>query len=784
MSYIGNNPTQPVVQQTHQVLDVLTPFNGVTTTFPLTVGGIPQAPNNAANVIISVNGVLQAPGDAYNISGTNIVFTSAPATGSSFQGVVLGQTYKTVAPPEGQVGQTELQFSSVTTEKLADSAVTADKIASNAIKTINGTTLLGSGDITINTQTITVSGPTTQFVNQTLEFVITNYDSSSTYTITGNTLGVATITGSTVQFVNGAVQGTGSFTLQSNGVSKTVSFVIQPAGVLKPTITSPTNGATGLFGNPTVTSSAFTTAGASDTHATSTWEFWSGPNRTGTLIHTQGAVAQLTSYTIPNGILAVSTAYHVVVRHTGTTLGNQVFSDSIQFTTAAVFGGLIGTAGTMGFGVGIYTSTPPAGFSEMTGTKDTASANYGNYTYTDGQVMCFIPKFYYRIGSASSPRFATYGANAIDVVGIDTFSTTAAANAAGYALHRAFIDGGAEKSGFFLDKYKCSNGTTSNLGTLSGAVRSQSGGVPISLTTSASYTRSQGFVTTEGTCTGILADAVLLARHRGIGIFNVPTIFMYSAVWILQLTHGQSATGAAACAWYDATLTTNFPKGCNNNALSDTNDATVVYASAGDSGTSAKPKTGATVNFNKTTHNGQANGVADLNGGLWEVMLGLTNSGSSATAAPQVATNNFFILKQQVSYLQLKGGWNTANDAWQSAANITTNYEQFTQTATFQTAVAVYWGNQTNAAFSGASSGSGWLNTGAGMPLSDLSTNATGTNLFGQDYLYKYNGDNMTPLAAGAWSGGSCAGLGSRLFDSFRSLGYGTSGFRASSVGV
>lgn len=260
--------------------------------------------------------------------------------------------------------------------------------------------------------------------------------------------------------------------------------------------------------------------------------------------------------------------------------------------------------------------------------------------------MCFIPKFYYRIGSASSPRFATYGANAIDVVGIDTFSTTAAANAAGYALHRAFIDGGAEKSGFFLDKYKCSNGTTSNLGTLSGAVRSQSGGVPISLTTSASYTRSQGFVTTEGTCTGILADAVLLARHRGIGIFNVPTIFMYSAVWILQLTHGQSATGAAACAWYDATLTTNFPKGCNNNALSDTNDATVVYASAGDSGTSAKPKTGATVNFNKTTHNGQANGVADLNGGLWEVMLGLTNSGSSATAAPQVATNNFFILKQ------------------------------------------------------------------------------------------------------------------------------------------
>lgn len=780
MSYIGNNPLQPIVQSTHLVLDTPT-FNGVQTTFPLTSGGIPQTPNNAANVIITVNGVLQAPIDAYNISGSNIVFTGPPVGGSSFQGVVLGQTYRTVAPPEGSVGQTELQFSSVVTDKIAAGAVTADKIAGNAIKTVNGTTLLGSGDVVINTQTITVSGPTTQFVNQTLEFTITNYDSSQTYLITGVVLGSATINNSTVQFVNGAVAGTGSFTLQANGVSKTVSFVIAPAGVLKPAITSPSNGAIGLFDNPTITQSAFATAGASDTHTTQTWEIWTGSNRSGTLVHSQGAVAQLTSYTVPGGILAVQTVYHAVVRHTGTTLGAQVYSDSIQFTTAAVFGGLIGTAGQMGFGVGIYPQTLPTGFSAMAGTTDVASANYGNYTYTDGSVMCFVPKFYYRIGSASSPRFATYGANAIDVVGTETFQTTAAANQAGYALHRAFIDGGVEKTGFFMDKYKCSNGTTSNLGTLSGAVRSQFGGVPISLTSTTTYTRSQNFVTTEGTCTGILADAVLLARHRGIGIFNVPTIFMYSAVWILQLAHGQAASGSAACAWYDAGLTTNFPKGCNNGALQDTNDSSVTYATAGDSGISAKPKTGATANFNKTTHNGQANGIADLNGGLYEPMLGLTNSGSSATASTQVTTNNFFILKQSVSYLQLKGGWNTSNDAWQSSGNITTNYEAFTQTATFSAAANHRWGNGSNAVLSGSTTGSGWLNTGAGMPLNDSQTNTTGTNLFGLDYMYKYNMDNLAPLACGTWSAAALAGLGYRFFSARSDVGNDV-GFRASSV--
>ena len=151
--------------------------------------------------------------------------------------------------------------------------------------------------------------------------------------------------------------------------------------------------------------------------------------------------------------------------------------------------------------------------------------------------MVFVPRFYYRIGHASSPRYATYGANAIDIGSVADFIDEAAANTAGYALHRALVDGGAVKSGFFIDKYLASkNGTTS--------CKSIANADPISLTSNTSYNPSSGMTG----CTGILADAAVLARARGAGVFNVASIFMYDALAKLSLAHGQAATGTTNCA--------------------------------------------------------------------------------------------------------------------------------------------------------------------------------------------------------------------------------------------
>ena len=101
--------------------------------------------------------------------------------------------------------------------------------------------------------------------------------------------------------------------------------------------------------------------------------------------------------------------------------------------------------------------------------------------------------------------------------------------------------------------------------------------------------------------------------------FSVTSRFMYSALAMLSMAHGQAAVNTIFCAWY---LTNkNYPKGCNNNALHDYDDGSVSYVSDGYSNCG---KTGSGMPFAKTTHNGQASGVADLNGLMYEISIGLT----------------------------------------------------------------------------------------------------------------------------------------------------------------
>ena len=431
--------------------------------------------------------------------------------------------------------------------------------------------------------------------------------------------------------------------------------------------------------------------------------------------------------------------------------------------------GLIGVQGAQGFGVGVYPAALPSGFSAKTGTTDPASADYGNYSYSDGSDMVFIPRFYYRIGSASSPRYATYGANAVDIVGVETYPTESAANAAGYAMHRAFIDGGSTKHGFFIDKYLCSkNGTTSG--------KSVKNGVPISLTTSTSYTHSLGMTG----CTGIFADAVVLSRARGTG-FNCASIFMYDALAKLSLAHAQASTSTTNCAWYGAT--NNFPKGCNNNQLADVNNTSLTFTTAGDAGTSAKPLTGSASTFAKSTHNGQSSGVADVNGAMWQVMLGVTQAGTSATDSTQNTTGTAYVLKTSVALSSLTGGYGGSTDAWGSTSNLATNYDAITGFLPWTSTTGWnYFGNGTSAVFSGATSGTAYLRSCCGIGATS-GMSASGTSLFGNDGNYRYGIANLFPLAAGGWSGGAGAGVFCRFWGLPRSNGSIDVGFRASAYG-
>ncbi|MGI9211234.1 MAG: hypothetical protein ACR2HF_02075, partial [Methylococcaceae bacterium] len=293
------------------------------------------------------------------------------------------------------------------------------------------------------------------------------------------------------------------------------------------------------------------------------------------------------------------------------------------------------TAGTQGFGVGTYPGTLPSGFSLMTGTTEITSDNYGNYNYTSGgttSVMCWIPKFYYRWGNSSSTPYSIYGANSLEVVYAATsgFANTAAANAAGYILHRAFIDNNVEKEGFFIDKYQWSN--------TSGIAVSVKNGLPLS-----SYSAHNPFSGLTGAPANIYGSAFIVAKTRGADFFPC-SIFQFKALAYMSLAHAQACKANnynAYCAWADLAdiaSAKNYPRGNNNSNLSAADidsGSTLVYTT---DGYSYCGLTGSGAPFNLTTHNGQACGVADLNGNMWEITPGIT---SDAT--------NFYILKESVA---------------------------------------------------------------------------------------------------------------------------------------
>jgi hypothetical protein len=258
---------------------------------------------------------------------------------------------------------------------------------------------------------------------------------------------------------------------------------------------------------------------------------------------------------------------------------------------------------------------------------------------------------------------------------------------------------------------------------------------------------------------------------------------MQDALATLSLAHGQAATSVTHCAWYDAAGITNFPKGCNNGALADSNDSTVTYATGGDAGNANKPKTRATANFAKTTHNGQECGIADINGTVYQSLIGLTMAGTSGTDSTANTTGNAYILKRTADFGALTGGHGGANDAWGTTASLTTNFDLINGFEPWGATVGwTYLGNGSNAVFSNATSGTDYSRKGCGIPLL-TGTNATGTSQFGNDGCYQTGVANQVPIAGGHLTASALAGAFCRSWNHHRSGNVTVIGFRAAACG-
>lgn len=414
--------------------------------------------------------------------------------------------------------------------------------------------------------------------------------------------------------------------------------------------------------------------------------------------------------------------------------------------------GLIGVQSEAGFGVGVCpVDILPGKMQPLPRSYIPGSSSYGNYKYVDSSIMVFTPRYYYEI---------TAGTNSIDIKGTDTYANEAAANTAGYAIHRAFIDGGTEQKGFFIDKYKCSK-TALGAGYVASSIKN---GDPISTAAAHNPIADLTACATNNHYQYINAaharDGVAGAVNPS-SIFHCSSRFQFGALDLLAFAHGQNSTSVTNCAWYHATY--NYPKGCNNDALGDCDDGTISYTSNGYLNCG---KTGSGTPFAKTTHNGQSCGVADLNGLVWEISLGITRDASA-----------FYSTKESVAMKDFTPGNSGATDHW-GATGLAAMMDSLTIPYITGNDGWICYGNSTNQVFSEDLTGNDWILTGLSLPKDSNGLSVAGTDQFGKDGLYRHLRDELCLGSCGYWSTNSNAGTRSVAFNQHRTVSSYNCGFR------
>ena len=120
MGYIGKPPEQGRYGKLDQISSG---FNGSTPTFNLTVGSEAVYPVNPQALIISLNGVIQQPGTDYTVSAATITFTTNPASGVGFFGVILGDSLDVGTPSDGSVTVAKMAANSVDSAQYVDGSI-------------------------------------------------------------------------------------------------------------------------------------------------------------------------------------------------------------------------------------------------------------------------------------------------------------------------------------------------------------------------------------------------------------------------------------------------------------------------------------------------------------------------------------------------------------------------------------------------------------------------------------------------------------------------------------
>jgi hypothetical protein len=142
MAYIGPAPNPG---QNREVDDISSGFNGSEVNFTLQVNSQNVSPGSSNAIVVSLGGVVQNPGTDYTVAASTLTFTTAPASGLSFFGLVLGQGIDTTQVADDSVTNAKVSGSAA----IAGTKISPDFGSQNVVTT--GT--LGSGALSVNTGT-------------------------------------------------------------------------------------------------------------------------------------------------------------------------------------------------------------------------------------------------------------------------------------------------------------------------------------------------------------------------------------------------------------------------------------------------------------------------------------------------------------------------------------------------------------------------------------------------------------------------------------------------------
>jgi hypothetical protein len=179
MAYIGPAPNPG---QNREVDDISSGFNGSEVNFTLQVNSQNVSPGSANAIIVSLGGVVQNPGTDYTIAASTLTFTTAPASGLSFFGLVLGQQIDTEGTADGSIVNASVSNSAaIAVSKLATFVNTN---ADNRVITGSGTanTLNGESGLTFGSAVLSVTGNVVPEANNTRDLGTTSLRWANVYT--------------------------------------------------------------------------------------------------------------------------------------------------------------------------------------------------------------------------------------------------------------------------------------------------------------------------------------------------------------------------------------------------------------------------------------------------------------------------------------------------------------------------------------------------------------------------------------------------------------------------